>query len=283
MDSSSTLNKIKLRALPSIDRLLLGCGDAIEQYGHQEVTAALREVIQERREKIAAGHSADTDEPSITAAARQILLKRSSPGLRKVFNLTGTVLHTNLGRAILPAVAIEAIAAVASDYSNLEFNLASGKRGDRETNIEHLVCELTGAEAATVVNNNAAAVLLVLNTLAMNQEVPVSRGELVEIGGSFRIPEVMQRANCTLVEVGATNRTHLKDFRAAISDRTALLMKVHTSNYKIEGFTKEVSETELSQLANEFNIPFVMDLGSGSLVDFRKFGLPPEATVALCE
>jgi L-seryl-tRNA(Ser) seleniumtransferase len=280
MDSNNTHNKIKLRALPSIDRLLLGFGDAVEQYGHQEVTGALREVIQERRDKIAAGQSPGTDEPSITNDARQILLNRASPGLRNVFNLTGTVLHTNLGRAILPAVAIEAITSVASDFSNLEFDLSSGKRGDRESNIENLLCELTGAEAATVVNNNAAAVLLVLNTLAMNQEVPVSRGELVEIGGSFRIPEVMQRANCTLIEVGATNRTHLKDFRAAINEQTALLMKVHTSNYKIEGFTKEVPEAELAALAGEFDIPFVMDLGSGCLVDFRQFGLPPEPTAA---
>jgi L-seryl-tRNA(Ser) seleniumtransferase len=268
------------RELPSVDRLLLGFGDAVEQFGHQEVTGALREVIQQRREQISAGHSPGTDETSITEDARQILLNRAAPGLRRVFNLTGTVLHTNLGRAILPQVAIEAITSVASGYSNLEFDLASGKRGDRESNIENLLCELTGAEAATVVNNNAAAVLLVLNTLAMNQEVPVSRGELVEIGGSFRIPEVMQRANCTLVEVGATNRTHLKDFRAAINDRTALLMKVHTSNYKIEGFTKDVSVAELAELGAEFKLPMVMDLGSGNLVDFKRFGLPPEPTVA---
>ncbi len=269
-----------LRMLPSIDRVLLGFNEAVEQYGHQAVTAALREVIEDCRIQITAGNSPSTDEVSIKRAARQILQKRSAPQLRRVFNLTGTVLHTNLGRAVLPDVAIEAISSVAGNFSNLEFDLVSGKRGDRETHVENLLCELTGAEAATVVNNNAAAVLLVLNTLAMNGEVPVSRGELVEIGGSFRIPEVMQRANCTLVEVGATNRTHLKDFRAAINDQTALLMKVHASNYRIEGFTKDVSVAELASLAAEFQLPFVIDLGSGCLVDFRRFGLPQEPTAA---
>lgn len=266
--------------LPSIDGLLLGFDDAIETYGRPAVTRALREVTQDRRNRIASGQSASTGEDSIRQAALRILQIRTVAPLQRVFNLTGTVLHTNLGRAILPAEAIDAIKSVAADYSNLEFDLESGKRGDRETFVEKLLCELTGAEAATVVNNNAAAVLLVLNTLAMNQEVPVSRGELVEIGGSFRIPEVMQRANCTLIEVGSTNRTHLEDFRAAITDKTALLMKVHTSNYKIEGFTKDVPIAELATLAAEFQLPVVMDLGSGSLVDFRRFGLPPEPTAA---
>ena len=278
VDSKSTPNKDKLRMLPSVDRLLLGFDQAIEQYGHKATTAALREALQDIRARIVSGAPSSTDEAAIRQDALRMLQIEATPGLRRVFNLTGTVLHTNLGRAILPAEAIEAIKSVAADYSNLEFDLDSGKRGDRETHVEKLLCELTGAEAATVVNNNAAAVLLVLNSLAMNREVPVSRGELVEIGGSFRIPEVMQRANCTLVEVGATNRTHLKDYRAAINDQTALLMKVHTSNYKIEGFTKEVSETELANLAAE--LPFVMDLGSGSLVDFSRFGLPQEPTAA---
>jgi L-seryl-tRNA(Ser) seleniumtransferase len=266
--------------LPSIDRLLLGFDDAVETYGHLAVTEALREVIQDRRKRIISDQSASTDENSIRQAAGRILRLRAAPQLQRVFNLTGTVLHSNLGRANLPAKAIEAIRSVAADYSNLEFDLESGKRGNREARVENLLCELTGAEAATVVNNNAAAVLLVLNTLAMNREVPVSRGELVEIGGSFRIPEVMQRANCTLVEVGATNRTHLKDFRAAINDQTALLLKVHTSNYKIEGFTKDVSAAELAGLAAEFELPFVIDLGSGSLVDFGRFGLPREPVAA---
>jgi L-seryl-tRNA(Ser) seleniumtransferase len=280
VDDNNTPRKDKLRALPSIDRLLTGFDDAVTSYGHDAVTDALRAVIDDRRQRIIAGQSPSTDEDSVREAARRILAAGESARLRHVFNLTGTVLHTNLGRALLPPEAIEAIQSVASGHSNLEFDLGTGKRGDREAYVEELLCELTGAEAATVVNNNAAAVLLVLNTLAMNREVPVSRGELVEIGGSFRIPEVMQRANCTLVEVGATNRTHLEDYRNAITDRTAMLMKVHTSNYRIEGFTKEVTEPELAALAAEHELPFVMDLGSGSLVDFGALGLPEEVTVS---
>jgi len=275
-ETDPTPGNNKLRMLPSIDGLLLGLNDAVETYGHQAVTEALREVIRDRRQRIISGQPASTDEDSIRQAASRILQVRAIPKLQRVFNLTGTVLHSNLGRAILPEKAIEAIRSAAADYSNLEYDLQRGKRGDRETHVEKLLCELTGAEAATIVNNNAAAVLLVLNTLAMNREVPVSRGELVEIGGSFRIPEVMQRANCTLVEVGATNRTHLEDFRAAINDQTALLMKVHTSNYKIEGFTKDVAVAEMASLAAEYRLPFVIDLGSGSLVDLGRFGLPQE-------
>jgi len=263
-----------------VDRLLLGFDEAIETFGHKATVTALRQTLDESRARIVAGENRVPDESGIRQAALQKLQHSAAPGLRRVFNLTGTVLHTNLGRAVLPAEAIEAVRAVAAGFSNLEFDLDVGKRGNRETHVENLLCELTGAEAATVVNNNAAAVLLVLNTLAMNGEVPVSRGELVEIGGSFRIPDVMQRANCTLVEVGTTNRTHLKDYRAAINERTALLMKVHTSNYRIEGFTKEVPKSELAKLAADSGLPFVVDLGSGCLVDFSNYGLPREPTVA---
>ncbi len=280
MEKDSANRKDRLRQLPSVDRLLLESKNVVAQYGHQSVTLALRDVLQECRDLIIAGKSPASDEESIMQAATLKLQDRAAASLRRVFNLTGTVLHTNLGRAILPEEAIAAINAVASEYSNLEFDLDSGKRGDRESHVESLICELTGAEAATAVNNNAAAVLLVLNTLAMNREVPVSRGELVEIGGSFRIPEVMERAGCKLIEIGATNRTHVQDYRAAINDQTALLMKVHTSNYKIEGFTKEVTEAELADLATEFNIPFAMDLGSGSLIDLAEFGIPAEPTAA---
>ncbi len=272
--------KERLRSLPSVDSMLLSMQAEIEQYGHKSLTEALRAVLSEQREHVLSGAAHTISETKIKQAAIHILEESEQPSLRPGFNLTGTVLHTNLGRAILPSTALAAIQTVAAGHSNLEFDLSTGSRGDRESHVEDLICELTGAEAATVVNNNAAAVLLVLNTLAMNKEVPVSRGELVEIGGSFRIPEVMQRANCALVEVGATNRTHLKDYSAAINSNTALLMKVHTSNYVIEGFTEEVSEADLAKLAAKHQLPFVMDLGSGSLVDFSQFNLPAEPTAA---
>ncbi len=280
MNSGGENHKDKLRQLPSVDGLLHESPDLTAIYGHQAATNAFRDVLQACRQAIIAGDLSTSSPHAIVQSAKQQLQAAATSSLRRVFNLTGTVLHTNLGRAILPQEAIDEINAVASAYSNLEFDLVTGKRGNRESHVEALVCELTGAEAATVVNNNAAAVLLVLNTLAMNREVPVSRGELVEIGGSFRIPEVMQRAGCRLVEVGATNRTHLRDYRAAINTQTALLMKVHTSNYKIEGFTKEVTEAELAELASETGIPFAMDLGSGSLLDLSKFGISDEPTAA---
>lgn len=268
------------RQLPGIDALLQQMGSEVDTWGRDTVTQSLREVLAELRGAISNETPSDCSSEAIRRRVIAALNAAHAPSLVPVFNLTGTVLHTNLGRAMLPPEALDAIAIVASSASNLEFDLETGARGDRDSHVEGLICELTGAEAATVVNNNAAAVLLVLNTLALNREVPVSRGELVEIGGSFRIPEVMQRSGCILVETGSTNRTHLKDYRNAITDKTALLMKVHTSNYQVEGFTHAVEESELATLAGEHSFPLVVDMGSGNLTDFAALGLPSERTAA---
>jgi L-seryl-tRNA(Ser) seleniumtransferase len=268
------------RHLPGVDTLLKQCPELLASWGHEQLTAALRAELASLRARIDAGEQIEIDPAGIRQAVAVQLELDQQNTLKAVFNLTGTVLHTNLGRASLPTEAIDAVVRAASYPSNLEFDLDTGKRGNREDHIESLLCELTGAEAATAVNNNAAAVLLVLNTLALGKQVPVSRGELVEIGGSFRIPEVMQRAGCTLLEIGATNRTHLTDYQRAINQDTALLLKVHTSNYRVEGFTSEVDESELAALAQRHELPFVIDLGSGNLVDFSALGLPKEPTAA---
>jgi L-seryl-tRNA(Ser) seleniumtransferase len=201
-----------------------------------------------------------------------------NPTLTRVINATGVVIHTNLGRSLLHEIAIEHIAGVSRHYSNLEFDLTQGKRGSRYAHVEQILCRLTGAEAALVVNNNAAAVLLVLNTIAMGGEVIVSRGQLVEIGGAFRIPDVMNRSGAILREVGTTNRTHLSDYEAAIGEETVLILKVHTSNFKILGFTSEVELREIAELAHSRHLPIMEDLGSGCLIDLSKYGLDREPT-----
>jgi L-seryl-tRNA(Ser) seleniumtransferase len=277
-------NNDLIRQLPSVDAVLLAGKEMVAEYGHLEVTEKIRVALDTVREQILVGDIQETSSEHITsqvlAAVQSSLEAQSASTLIAVFNLTGTILHTNLGRALLPDSAVQAVARVAASPVNLEYDLEAGQRGERDTHAEALVCQLTGAEAATFVNNNAAAVLLVLNTLAQNREVPVSRGELVEIGGSFRIPEVMERSGCKLVEVGATNRTHLKDYKKAINSNTAMLLKVHTSNYRIEGFTAEVSEFELAELAHQVELPFVIDMGSGCLLDLTAYGLPAEQTAA---
>lgn len=272
--------------LPAIDELLRDPAAAvlIDAYGRDLMTSLLRDATAAARSALLRDGEAALEAAApaaLLAAAAAAAAGLMAPALKPVFNLTGTVLHTNLGRAPLPPEAIAAIGAVASGASNLEYDLARGRRGDRDTVVEDWICRLTGAEAATVVNNNAAAVLLLLNTLARRREVPVSRGELVEIGGAFRIPDVMARAGCKLVEVGTTNRTHAADFETAIGKASALIMKVHTSNYAIEGFTASVEERELARIAHAAELPFVVDLGSGTLVDLARYGLPPEPTVAM--
>lgn len=270
--------------LPSVDRMLRSSALApiAAEHGRDLVVECVRAELESVRGRLAEAPDAEIDTGETALAARVVerLEAILRPSLMPVFNLTGTVLHTNLGRAALPKQALDAVSAVAAGASNLEYNLADGARGDRDSHIEALLCRLTGAEAATVVNNNAAAVLLVLNSLALRKEVPVSRGELIEIGGAFRMPDIMARAGCKLREVGTTNRTHARDFEAAIGPRTALLMAVHTSNYEVRGFTAAVPEKTLAELAHRHDLPFVVDLGSGTLVDLSEFGLPHEPTPA---
>ena len=262
---------------PALDKLLdSGALPAlIRQHGRAPVRAAARRALDDWR---AQAPAMPFDATACEAACQAALDAAAQPALRPVFNLTGTVLHTNLGRAVMAPEAIEAVVAVMRGAANLEYDLASGARGERDDHLEGLLRELTGAQAATAVNNNAAAVLLVLAALADRKEVPVSRGELVEIGGAFRIPDIMRRAGARLVEVGTTNRTHLRDFEAAIGPRTALVMKVHASNYAIQGFTASVPVAELAALCRARGLPFVEDLGSGSLVDMTRWGLPAEPT-----
>jgi L-seryl-tRNA(Ser) seleniumtransferase len=270
-------------AIPSLDRLLNqpALEELLAHHGRTQVKSALRAHLDDLRRAALSGslNPASLGDDHVAAALEQKLGAVTKPYLRPVFNLTGTVLHTNLGRAVLPAEAVRAVTQAMSMPVNLEYDLDSGRRGERDTVVEELLCELTGAAAATVVNNNAAAVLLVLSALAPRREVVVSRGELIEIGGSFRIPDIMRQAGAKLVEVGTTNRTHSTDYATAISPRTAALMKVHTSNYVINGFTHSVDLDELAKLSKTHSVPLIVDLGSGSLVDLTRWGLPKEPTV----
>jgi L-seryl-tRNA(Ser) seleniumtransferase len=273
-----------LRELPSIDQLLkhVRCEALLERYSRDYVTSHCRAALDQLRGDIRQSRerAVDVSEEAILDRIEQRISIDSRPGHVRVVNATGTILHTNLGRALLSQAALDAMLAVAAQPINLEFDLAAGKRGKREETLEALLIDLTGAEAATVVNNNAAAVLLGLNTLAEGKEVIVSRGELIEIGGAFRIPEIMAKSGAILREVGATNRTHPADYQNAINDKTALLLKVHTSNYKVVGFTAEVTLEQLVAIGKKHQLPVMEDLGSGALIDLSKYGLPKEPIVA---
>lgn len=272
------------RLIPSVDKLIHAPQgqNLIRRFGRQAFVNSARRLLDELRQHLQTHHDLPDyfdSHNSIFEVIEQHLQQTQRSGIRRVFNLTGTILHTNLGRSIWSENAANAAMTAMRNNVALEYDLASGARGHRDQQIAALLQRLTGAESACIVNNNAAAVLLMLATFAQGKEVIISRGELVEIGGAFRIPDIMAQAGCKLVEVGTTNRTHLNDYRRAITENTAFLMKVHTSNYQIQGFTASVSEEELVALGRECNLPVISDLGSGALCDLTQFGLANEPLV----
>jgi len=281
MDQSRQVKPDPRRALPAVDRLVSVVGEIRDDVPLWAVREGVRRVLAAERERLSAGAdpcpAPPGDEAGLAARALAEALRLARPHPTRVVNATGVVLHTNLGRAPLAPGAAAAVAAVAGGYGNLELDLESGRRGDRQAAVASKLCLLTGAEGALAVNNNAAALVLALDTLARGREVIVSRGELVEIGGSFRVPEIMERAGVRLVEVGSTNRTHLRDYERAVGPATALLLKVHRSNFEQRGFTAEVGLRELSALGRARTLPVLEDLGSGTLVDLSRWGFPEEA------
>ncbi|MBU2469117.1 MAG: L-seryl-tRNA(Sec) selenium transferase [Proteobacteria bacterium] len=274
----------RLARLPKVDHLLEHpvLLDVRQEVPRPLVLAAARQALDELRARLLDGEEIapeDLAAGSVAQAVAGLARRLAAPSLQRVVNATGVVVHTNLGRSILARRALERLIEINRTYSNLEYDLDAGARGSRYAHVDRILCELTGAEASLVVNNNAAAVLLSLQTLAAGREVVVSRGQLVEIGGSFRIPDVMARSGAVLREVGATNKTHLRDYEGAITSNTALLLKVHTSNFAVVGFHQEVPLKELRELGDRYHLPVMEDLGSGSLVDYSRFGLPKEPTV----
>ncbi len=271
----------KLRSLPAVDTLLNASAAQalIADYGRESTVNALRAVLDESRSRLLAGETINTDSDSLLAHAETRLHRQFRPTLRPVINATGVIIHTNLGRAPLSEAAQQAMLAIAAGYSTLEFDLESGKRGSRLVHAERILSEITGAESALVVNNNASALVLLLSALAGGKEVIISRGELVEIGGGFRVPDVMAQSGAKLVEVGATNRTRASDYERAISDNTALLMRAHASNFKQIGFVESAPREDLADIARRHHLYLVDDLGSGALLDTAPFGLEHEPTV----
>jgi len=282
--STSTVKEI-LRHLPAVDSLLQDASIqvALDRQPRKLVLESIRQILAEKRNLILenpdSAREVDLAPDHLVGSILERLAKLGDYTLRKVVNASGIVIHTNLGRSLLPEQAVDRLQAMCRTYNNLEYDLEKGQRGSRYVHAEAILCEITGSEAALVVNNNAGAVFLALNTLARDREVIVSRGQLVEIGGSFRIPDVMRSSGAILREVGCTNRTHLKDYEAAICEQTSLLMKVHCSNYRIIGFTAEVSLQDLVLLGRKYGLPVMEDLGSGCFVDLAQFGLEGEPTV----
>jgi L-seryl-tRNA(Ser) seleniumtransferase len=267
--------------LPSVDAVLKTNTAAmlVEQFGRNAAVDAIRTALQDARTALKAGVLSTYTTEHLAQQALAKLSNEDRSSLRTLFNLTGTVLHTNLGRAVLAEEAIAAATAAMRNAVALEFDLTSGKRGERDDHVRSILCDLTGAEDATVVNNNAAAVLLALNTLAEGRDAIVSRGELIEIGGAFRMPDIMMRAGARLIEVGTTNRTHASDYKKALKPETGVILKVHTSNYRIMGFTAEVNAGDLAAISAKANVPLLHDLGSGTLLDLTRFRLEKEPTV----
>lgn len=283
VNQKSTKNP-SLRDLPKVDALLssLEFEELVARYGRKPVTEQVRATLDDLRQRLRGNVTASPDElrvPAIAASVRAAMEKLFAPRQCRVINATGVVLHTSLGRAPLAPKAVEQAVREASGYSLLELDRESGKRSDRDLLVSELICRVTGAQAATVVNNNAAATMLILNALADGREVICSRAHMVEIGGSYRMPDVMRKAGCRLIEVGCTNKTHLRDYASAITPNTALLLKVHTSNYAIVGFTEEPVLEELVALGKRHEVPVFFDLGSGSLVDLSRYGIAREPSV----